>query len=104
MRKKITKNVQGISGEPIVLDFSLRGNFLDHGAGQSSQQLLRNETSLHLKIPSNTQLPQITSGKIIVLLTAEKEGLTFHLNSQFAFPKKLSQFKQNNMEWILNFH
>ena len=72
----MTKNVQGIAGEPIVLDFSLRRNFLDGGSGQSSQQLLRNETSLHLKIPSNT-FPQITSGKIIVLLTVGKEGPYF---------------------------
>ena len=68
--------MQKIAGEPIVLDFSLRRNFLDGGAGQSSQQLLRNETSLHLEIPSNT-FPQTTSGKIIVLLTAEKEGSFF---------------------------
>ena len=88
MRKKLTKNVQGIAGKPIVLDFSLRRNFLDGGAGQSSQQLLRNETSLHLKIPSNT-FPQITSGKIIVLLTAEKEGSYFSFKFTTCVSKKI---------------
>ena len=97
-RLKLTKNVQGIAGEPIVLDFSLRRNFLDHGSGQSSQQLLRNETSLHLKIPSNT-FPQITSGKIIVLLTAGKEG-SFFIEFFIEIHNSCFQKKSSKVTWI----
>ena len=91
-RKRMTKNVQRIAGEPIVLDFSLRRNFLDGGSGQSSQQLLRNETSLHLKIPSNT-FPQITSEKLLYSQLQGKKDLS-SLSFSLKFTIRVSKKKQ----------
>ena len=60
-RKRMTKNVQRIAGEPIVLDFSLRRNFLDHGLGKPVSSFLEMRLPCISKsqaTPSHKSLPE----------------------------------------------